>query len=156
VQDLTVHVLRKAHLYDPARGSVNTFVVRVVDSAVALLIRDRKRIKRAAGFSACSLGDRPLHSEKGSGPLEELLDDADGCRRIGVELVDEQVRFDIEFDVRQLLASLPPHLREIAERLSETPKKATVAKAIGLSRRRVRTAMQTLREIFRRAGYAEI
>ncbi|MBE3123871.1 MAG: hypothetical protein IMZ65_03630, partial [Planctomycetes bacterium] len=45
-QDLAIHVLKQAHYFDPDRGSVRTFIARVVDSAVAMMLRDRRRLKR--------------------------------------------------------------------------------------------------------------
>ena len=54
-QELTSHILKQAGHYDPARGSVNTFIDRVVTSAVAMVIRDRRRLKRGAGRRPISL-----------------------------------------------------------------------------------------------------
>src|SRR5687768_10267714 len=54
-QDLTVAVLKKAHLYDPARGAATTFAARVIESTARQILRDRGRIKRAPGFYARSL-----------------------------------------------------------------------------------------------------
>ena len=54
-QDLTVHLLTQAHRFDPKRGSANTFAAHVIKSAAAMLLRDRGRRKRAAGFTALSL-----------------------------------------------------------------------------------------------------
>ena len=48
--DLIGHVLKQADKYDPDRAAVNTFIVRVVETAAAMLVRDRGRLKRAGGF----------------------------------------------------------------------------------------------------------
>ena len=37
-QDLYLHLLSQAQQFDPTRGSINTFIARVVDSAVAMLV----------------------------------------------------------------------------------------------------------------------
>jgi DNA-directed RNA polymerase specialized sigma24 family protein len=40
-QDLVVHLLCQAEHFDPERASLNTFIARVIDSAVAMLVRER-------------------------------------------------------------------------------------------------------------------
>ena len=48
-QDLFLHLLRQVQHFDPTRGSLNTFVARVVNSAAAMLVRERGRNKRSPG-----------------------------------------------------------------------------------------------------------
>ena len=43
-QELIVHLLSKAQQFDPDRGSLNTFIFRVIDSGVAMLVRKPKAV----------------------------------------------------------------------------------------------------------------
>ena len=148
-QDLAVHVLKQAHHFDPSRACVNTFIARVVDSAVAMLLRDRRRLKRAAGFRSRSLEEALFHGERGTGSLAELLDEADGCRRSGGEPVSDQERSDLRADTQRVLADLPPELQEIAARLVNATE-AAIARDMGISRRQVRNAVEMIRAQFLR------
>ncbi len=154
-QDLAVHVLKQAHHFDPSRGCVNTFIARVVDSAVAMLLRDRGRLKRAAGFRSRSLADLIFHSERGRGSLANLLDEADGCRRTGGNAMPAQDRADLEADTRKAISDLPPHLQEIAIRRADATE-AAIARDLGISRRQVRNAVEMIQAHFRKAGLTEI
>jgi RNA polymerase sigma factor (sigma-70 family) len=154
-QDLAVHVLRQAHHFDPSRACVKTFIARVVDSAVAMLLRDRRRLKRAAGFRSRSLEEALFHSEKGAGSLADLLDEADGCRRAGGNATSGQERAELESDTQRVLAELPPHLQKIAARLVSATE-AAIARDLGISRRQVRNAVETIRAHFQKAGLSEI
>ena len=155
-QELTIHVVRRAHLFDPARGSVNTFIARVVDSAVAMILRERKRFKHAIARDACSLEEEVRHDDTVVGTLGELLNESDGCRRTGGEVADERGRIDLQADTRQLLSDLPPWVQKVAMCLSETPHEATASRAMGLSRRQIRRAMDMIRSRFRTSGFSEI
>jgi RNA polymerase sigma factor (sigma-70 family) len=154
-QDLAVHVLKQAHHFDPSRACVNTFIARVVDSAVAMLLRDRGRLKRAAGFRSRSLEEALFHSERGPGSLAALLDEDDGRRRIGVDATPGQERAELRSDTQQVLAELPPHLQEIAARLVNATE-AAIARDLGISRRQVRGAVEAIRAHFRKAGLTGI
>ena len=151
-QDLAVHVLRQAHHFDPSRACVKTFIARVVDSAVAMILRDRRRFKRAAGFRSRSLEEALFHSEKGAGSLADLLDEADGCRRTGGNPTPGQQYAELASDTQRVLSELPPPLQEIANRLINATE-ASIARDLGISRRQVRNAVETIRGCFRRAGY---
>jgi biotin operon repressor len=50
-----------------------------------------------------------------------------------------------------VLADLPPHLQEIAARLVSATE-AAIARDLGISRRQVRNAVETIRAHFQKAG----
>lgn len=155
MQDLAVHVIKQAHHFDPQRSAVNTFIARVVDSAVAMILRDRRRLKRAAGFRSRSLEETLFHGERGTGSLAELLDEADGCRRIGGEITPALQQAELANDMQQVISQLPPQLQEIAKRLVNATE-AAIARDMGISRRQVRNAVEAIREHFKEAGFSGI
>ncbi len=154
-QDLTVHVLKQAHHFDASRGCVHTFISRVVDSALAMQLRSRRRRKRAAGFRSGSLEDAILHGQKGKGSLADMLDEADGCRRSGADARSGQERAELQSDTRRVLAELPPNLQVIAA-LRGDATDAAIARELGVSRRQVHNAAQAIRAHFEKAGLTKI
>ena len=151
-QALATHVLAKAHLFDPGRASVHTFIERVVDSAVAMILRRRGRLKRAAGLSAESLYE-PADAGRENGMLlgELLLDGEDG-RRPGSRGLPDQADRGRALDVARVLASLPPDLRDIARRRASATV-AEIARDLDTSRRQVRKALDAIRSRFEVAGF---
>jgi RNA polymerase sigma factor (sigma-70 family) len=154
-QELVTHILKAAHLFDPARGSVRTFIARVVDSAVAMILRDRRRLKRAAGFRVLSLADPAFSGTDRESTLAETIEEADLRRRCGGACRRDDEDRVRTIDLAQILAGLPPHLQEMAVWLKEESE-AAVAHNLGLSRRQVRKAVAQIREAFDAAGLAEI
>ena len=151
-QDLTAALLRKAHLYDPARGAAfDTFAGRVIVSAAKMILRDRRRLKRGAGFAAASLDTGTADVRGRHVPLADLVGDAD--RRTGRAAAGDPPAKDDDAEVvAAVLAGLPPHLAAVAERLKHRPA-AAVAREMGVSRRRVCDAMGQIRGRFRASGF---
>lgn len=153
-QDLAAHILKQCHHFDPARGCANTFIARIVDSAVAMMLRDRGRMKRAAGFRPRSLEEVMFHRKKGPGSLEKLLDEADGCRRTGRDTTSGQARAELASDMRRAFSKLSPPLQELAARLIDAPE-AAIARDLGISRRKVRDAVEMIQTHLQKAGLTE-
>lgn len=156
-QELYLHLLSQAQHFDPTRGSLNTFVARVVDSAVAMLVRERRRHKRVP------IGDTLIES------LEVMVDQVDGpplplwatigpCdldRRTGAETQAEETIRERREGVEHAFKSLSPELRAICRRLMNLNRTDT-ARELGLSRRKFTAAMTAIRQHFERAGLDEV
>lgn len=155
-QDLVVQVLKQAHHFDPARGCVKTFVARVVDSAIAMMVRGRRRLKRAPGFRALSLENTFVGRCRGELPicLGEVIQEGHLRRRCGGQVRDDRQAAELAAAVDQAMEGLTPRQREIAKRLAQATE-ASVAREMGISRRQVRNAVLTIRDHFRRAGLSE-
>jgi len=108
-QDLIVHLLCQAQHFDPDRGSLNTFISRVVDSAVAMLVRDRERVKRNPGDDAevQSLADMGPQPDGPPESLARLISRNDLERRTGTASLTDAQLFDLASDVASVLPSLP-------------------------------------------------
>ena len=152
-QDLLAHVLKQAHHFDPSRGAVNTFIDRVVNSAFAMMVRGRRRLKRAAGFGAVSLDNTFVGCERDHlpVPLSHVVHEGhlSWCRAARGH--DDREQVDLAVDVACAMEGLTPRQREIAGRLVEATE-AAVARDMGISRRQVRNAVLAIREHFRQAG----
>ncbi len=146
-QDLTLTLLAKAYLYDANRACQNTFVDRVVRSAIAIILRDRRRLKRAAGFTAQSL-DQPPSGDADTTPLRDSLP-ASGPG--GPKTVEQS---DFVAAVVNVVESLPPDLQEISRRL-KTDAVSAVARDMGISRRQIRNAIERIRKHFESKGLSD-
>jgi len=102
-QELWLAVVNQAGNFDPARASLNTFIDRVVNTAVAMILRDRQRQKRSNGFQAMSL-DRTPADGHGNEPLSAKVSKDDLARRVGVEPTDETDRRETAEAVASALA----------------------------------------------------
>ena len=148
-QDLTAYLLARAHLFDPNRASVNTFANRVIKSAIAMMLRDRRRQKRAAGFAAQSLEQTYVRQDQGIASLRDVLRPSDLGRRTGTG--DEEHRAKTVLAVIEAVRSLPPDLQDLCRRLIDGTA-ASAARELGISRRQVRNAIERLRRHFEAAG----
>ncbi|MDX2198002.1 MAG: sigma factor [Phycisphaerae bacterium] len=146
-QEMRSHLLRRAPRYDPARGSINTFVAHVLNSWIASLLRSRRRLKRAAGRKTVSL-DAPRGSGEGA---DTALRDALSTENIpgrSDALPDDVIsRKELMTAVARVVDALPPLLREICQRLPDQPA-AAIQRELGLSRRKFDTAMTHIRQTF--------
>ena len=153
-QDLWVHLLSQSHRFDPARGSINAFVACVVDSGVAMLVRQRKRKMRAPDVDAQSLDVSILDSDQQPVLLGETMTVADVDRRTGgTSRPDSEVIADNDA-FAQSRRSLPPLERKICDHLA-MGSPTSAARALGLSRRKMRAAVTVIREQLEHAGFGE-
>lgn len=144
VQELTMALIEKSHLFDPTRGAASTFADRVIRTAIAMLIRDRRRLKRAAGFTAQSL-EQPTSCDADTASLRDSLP-ATGSS--APQMVEGN---DFISAVRSAVQLLPPDLKEIATRLKINPISA-VARDMGISRRQLGNAIERIRKHFESKG----
>jgi len=152
-QELTARLLARADQFDSARASANTFADRVIRSAIAMLMRDRRRQKRAAGFTAQSLERTCVVRGHGIATLRECLDPSHLSRRTGAG-DDEARRAETIAAVVEAFRSLPPDLQDICRGLIDGSA-ASVARDLGISRRQVSAAIERIRSHFRAAGLGD-
>lgn len=149
-QELMTCLFRKSHLFDPRRASPNTFAAIVIESAVAMWLRGRRALKRAAELSAQSI-DRDLIQEgRDLVDVDDLLTTDLGGRsepHVSDRIADTE-RLAAVIDAYQ---ALPPALQDVAFRLT-TDKVFSIAKKLGISRRQIGNAVARIREHFADAG----
>ena len=150
--DLIAHVLKNAGNYDPARSAPNTFITRVVQTAAAMLIRDRGRAKRAAGYWVISLDRTDLHgNDERPIELRAVVSEDDLRRRCGGRVNDSLKEVELSADVAQAMEGLTARQRDIATRLVNAPE-VDVARQLGVSRRQIHNVVLAIREHFENAG----
>lgn len=141
-RDLVADLFARHPRYDPSKASVDTFVARIVEHAVASLIRHRLADSRSPMHEECSLNDPVLDADGRTVDRHETTPEAttDGSR----------LR-DLERDMALVLARLPDELRPIALGLARGTPHAVGAE-LGLSRRAMTKAIEQIRDAFREAG----
>ncbi len=149
-QELTAQLLARADLFDPSRASASTFADRVVRSAIATLLRDRRRQKRAAGFTARSLEQTSVAQDHESVSLRDTLELADLARRTGAS-DDPEGRAETIAAVVEAVLSLPPDLQDVCQLLMDGPA-ASVARQLGISRHELGSVIARIRKHFESAG----
>ncbi len=155
--DLLLHLINQAKQFDPGRGSINTFIARVVDSAVAMLVRERRREKRTpeTGIVVQSLEVMIDQADGPPAPLGATLSQADAERRTGGESMSGIDLFELADDVAHLIDALPPELQAVC-RARMNRNRSETESDLGLSRRNYDAAIELIREHFARGGFGEI
>ena len=154
-QELTLRILVQLDRFDPTRSSINTFFARVVNSAVAMLIRERGRIKRNGG-EGVQIESLEKMVEKADGsptPLWATISDQDSHRRHQSRPITEEEAMQLRVDVASVLKQLPSDLRRICEQLMDGSQ-TNSRQASQLSRRKYQAAMSLIREQFTRSGFS--
>jgi DNA-directed RNA polymerase specialized sigma24 family protein len=128
-QDLAVRIVDRLRTYDPARGTVETFIAMVIEQAVANLVRERTARKRTP----------PPRSPV---PTEDVPD----------PLADEDIRhIDLASDVAAVIAKLPAKQRVFAQEILEDLASET-SRPLGLPRTTVYGRVKGLRAAFERSN----
>jgi RNA polymerase sigma factor (sigma-70 family) len=152
VQDLTLALLEKRNQYDVARGaSIDTFANRVVISKVKMILRDRRRTKRAAGFKAASLDCDTAQGTDGPAPLSQMIDGDDRARRGTSGPPDPLASLERHEALTAVMASLPPDLADFAQQMC-SGSVHSAARRLGISRRRADATVTELRRRLEAAG----
>ena len=147
VQQLFLEYLERIGDFCPSRARQETFVSCLIRNQVISVIRARRRALAAAA-------PLPLWAVDGAddeGEWEADGDDhpsaADRATFRSRELID------LRIDVERVLASLPPHLREVGMRVvAEGPQ--DLGLSLGRSPARVYQWLRQIREAFQEAGLA--
>jgi len=151
-QELWLALVKAAEQFDPAKASLDTFIDRVVNTAVAMLVRARQRRKRGNGFAVQSLDQELAPASETPEPLAAAVSADDLSRRTGAVRHDEAVCREDTEAVEHALAQMPEEMRNLCRRLMGGTV-ASVARDLGISRRQVRKIIGSARPFFEWAGF---
>lgn len=152
-QDLFLYLHEHTDDYDSGRGAVSTFIARIVDARIAMKLRERRRKKRAAGFTMQSL-DVPVTGENGKPtPLADLVTPESRDRITGTSAgeglsLEDREAFKAAFD------SLTPEEQDVLLRRL-TRAEYVVAADLDISRRQLAKVIAQIREQFKTKGFGE-
>lgn len=152
-QDLILHILAKLDRFDPNRASLNTFLATVVNSAVAMMVRSRSRIKRngGAGVETMSLEQIVDLCDGTAKSIGATLSEADAKRRRGGRFLSGEEMVEMSMDVQSVLRNLPESLQQVCHLLM-TETQSEVLRLSGLTHRQLAIAKRRIREQFEKSG----
>jgi RNA polymerase sigma factor (sigma-70 family) len=155
-QELTAHLLRQAKKFDPSQASVRTFVNRVVVTGARMILRQQyRRTRLLSGSQIQSLSTVTIDFDGCPTALEACISVRDVDRRTGARSKSDLELLEQSEFVCHAVTSLPPDLQVVC-RLLTLDGPVVVAKRVGLSRYRMRRAVELIRQHFRRMELREI
>jgi len=146
VQQLFLEYLDRIGDFRPCRARKKTFVSCLIRNQVISMVRARRRALAAAATV-------PLWAVDGidAGEGERGTDGDDGPSSADRATFRSRELIDLKIDVERVLASLPPHLRDVGMRVvAEGPQELSLS--LGRSRARVHQWLRQIREAFRETG----
>lgn len=148
-QELWLAVVGQADRFDPERASLDTFIDRVVNTAVAMILRDRERQVRANGFRTQSLD--VLAHDGSRQPLAAKITEEDLARRLGRERRDAVADRELEEAVAAALPKMPPEVSDVCRRVMGG-NISTAAAELKTSRRQIRNSLAAAQPVLEEAG----
>ena len=152
-QELSLLLYSKLPQFDPDRASLPTFIDRVIESGVRMLLRNARRLKRGSGMSPQSLDATDTSGSQR--PLRDAVQQDAHARRTGQSAHDPQDVFTDRDAAEHAIAVLPDDLRSLCLRLKESDP-TPLAEQFGMSRHQMRQAIAQIRRYFVRAGFEEM
>ncbi|MHB9037061.1 MAG: sigma factor [Armatimonadota bacterium] len=147
-QEIVISLHQLLRLYDPARGSVEQFINKVMTSRIRNIVRQRVAHKRDFRKIAFSL-DSTLHEED-DGLVGSSIDalNVAGARGGQIEAGSyTQDQLDLKIAVDQAMEKLPPHLVRLCEALKRG-NVSSAARELGISRRSVMRQIDMIQSLF--------
>ncbi len=150
-QGMRVYLLEKAHLFDPARGTLEAFVTNALRTWVAMQLRYRNREKRRNSYKALSLERTRVECDGDITSLGVILVEKDGRRLSQYYTLSEIECFELREAVDHAMDKLDPKDREILTHVADNGV-ASASRAFGVSRRQIDNAVARARIHFEKAG----
>lgn len=150
-QELRIALIERIDKFDPQRGHWNVFVCTIIERAIASMFTRRRVAERMQAVETESLSSLVAADDQVETMLGQLVT-AEQQARVSDRAVRHHVdEVDTVADVETVIASLPPHLREVARRLMTTSPTA-LARELKVPRRTLRDWIAEIREAFAQAG----
>ena len=149
--DLWVAVFEQASRFNPDRASANTFVNRVVKSAVRALLRDHSRKKRFEGRHSLTI-DLLVKEDNHIEPFANTIGEAERCRHQHSSFVDDATRAEDAEALEAAFESMDPKTVRVCRALMNGSI-SSAARDLGTSRRQIRNAIAEAREHLQEAGF---
>ncbi len=150
-QSMRLYLLEKAHLFDPARGNLEAFVTKAINTWVGMELRHRERDKRRESFKAVSLERTPVECDGDITTLGAVLLEEDGRRRTQTYPLPSVEQLELREAVELAMQNVQPEDRAVLIHAAEHGV-ASAARAFSRSRRQVLNAMARARVHFEKAG----
>jgi RNA polymerase sigma factor (sigma-70 family) len=149
-QQLCVRVLERLPQFDPAQGCFNAFVKLIVNQYAANCRRYQgAQMRNRSGDTSLNV---LVEGEEGALELAQTIGRRELNARLRRDERPAEDALDLGQDVSSFLSTLPPRLRQVAERLKERSP-SEIAKGLGVHRSTVYLDIRRLRTLFAQAGF---
>lgn len=149
-QELAMRLMTQLRRFDPARAGFDTFVARVVETAAAMIVRERRRLKRGGGRQPASLEAEAHGAEGQPSTMRQRLTPLDAGRRLGL-VPDTPIPTDV---LAEAIDALPEDLKPLCrELMMGTP--CSAARRLGRSRRQIVNDIARIRRHLEQAGFGD-
>lgn len=159
-QGMVAHLIEKAHLFDPDRGNIESFVTTAINTFIRMELRYRSRDKRAGNIVAVSLEHTEISSPIGSRALREAATASDSHRHTGSVPADAFEAVDLKDALDHALSRLDPDDRELIQHVAEhgwssASREWTERLGRPICRRWIERRLTALRSTFEDAGLGD-
>ncbi|MBU1319362.1 MAG: sigma-70 family RNA polymerase sigma factor [candidate division Zixibacteria bacterium] len=154
VQELKLDLLRRLPKFNPARAQRSTFIDRVVNHAIATIIKARTAGLRDYRLCRCSLDDLLEDDEGCSVKRMETFDCEDCQLRTGKLSRPVVEMLELSICVQQAMEQLPPDLRELCQRLMNYTV-TRISCETGIPRGTIYDLIKKIRTVFKEAGLGD-
>lgn len=155
-QDMLVELVRRFDRYDPSRSKPTTFIIQVVDNAIADIVDSRKAGVRDYRLTELSL-DRPMPrgDGKSSTTSKDHIDEDDYMRRTCGCSAPGQLLLEATTDISALLQKLPEELWQVCMAIINDTSFSKLATELGVHRSTIYERKRALRKAFEKEGFAD-
>ena len=147
-QHLLLELWRRWGRFDSSRGGLPGFVARVIDNAVADLIKHQAADRHGGPLRLVSLDDQVCDED---GNLTTIGDGLPADTALWPAPSTDLDAADLRVDLGRTIACLPRCLQDLCRRLSCQPI-AQIARETGTSRHSIYVSLATIRRQFLEAG----
>ena len=145
-QELMCDVLRRLPRFDPSRGAIGTFIARVVERHIAIILRDRRAPIRDYRRNGRSLNEDVVGEDDGTDERGDTID-----AQVNRPGRSDEDRSQLILDVHQVIDGLPEDLRTLCVRL-KTQTVTEISLQTGTPRTTLYDAIRRIRVHFEAAG----
>ena len=153
-QEMMLDLLHRLPKYDSNKAQRNTFVARIVEHKVSIIIEERSAGKRDWRLCTASMNDKLDFGESGSVERLEVYDMDEYLRQTGQLSRPSSERMELSIDLRSTISSLPPELSDLCERL-QTMNVSEISRDTGIPRGTLYDRIKELRSLFEDRGLRE-
>lgn len=149
-QELHLKLLKYLASYDPQKGRRQAFATAIVKRQAANLLRAKRAMKRDHR-GVRSLSMELANEEEGPVELADTISQRHSGARLGRATREEHELAALAMDIRDVIASLPHELADLAARL-KTDSLSQIARDLGIPRTTLADRVRKLRRCFEQAG----
>jgi RNA polymerase sigma factor (sigma-70 family) len=147
--ELALHLRQQLHKYNPERGGIRTFVSRILDNRIMVMIAERRT--RHFNYQSISLDAESSQSD-GDLSVAEAMGEQDSPASAYLSATEFADQAELRSDLEKALRILTPEQLDLCNRLSAMQSIAEIARETGVSRDTVYERKRQVRRVFERFG----